>query len=482
MSSKSITSKIFIPGGIMSPGDLKIIASTAAENGIGCIHFGERQEIYLRFQEQVFKPITEKLKNTQYYFQVEPFSFYNIISSYPVKNLDNSVKWLTEGIYREIIGSFSYQPILKINIVDPLQGMVPLFSGHLNFVASKYENYWYLYLRLYQDVKRMRWPVLVDSTEISSIALQIEKLWLENPLITYKELEQIIYNSREWTFRVSDEKPDLSPKRFFYYEGLHPMDEKRYWLGIYERLNNYPVRFLEFLSDLCDRTDIGSITITPYKSLIIKNIAEKDVPAWMELLAEFRINTCHSSLEVNFTIPDLDTEAMELRKFIFNYFDNREVRSDGLIFSLHGTSESTGNIIVEKNKAINIAGIELLGSYNIRYRKEFNPNSQELITFSDGVKKRDVPEILMYLCGKYYEILSQKKNKLLQEVKEIESESKQLFQCSNCLTVYDEEYGDTFNNVPPGLSFSLLPSNYRCPVCNCTKDYFQPFSTTNPIV
>lgn len=479
MRKQKKVGRIFTPGGIVSPGELRRIASTANHFGVRSISLGERQDVSLTFEAQDLKDIALRFRNIQYKFSVENSKFQNIVSSYPVKSLDQSTAWLSEGIYKEIINSFDYVPHLKINICDPQQGMIPLFSGQLNFLASTFENYWYLYINLRTSEEPYKWPVLVDTREIGQLSTVIEKVLSDQISIDYSMLMEKVYNSREWTFRVTDSKPDLNPKRFFYYEGFHPMGENMYWLGIYERLNQYPVTFLEALSMLCMQTDTGSISFTPYRSIIIKNIARKDVHRWQDLLGKFKINTGHSSLEVNFRMPDLNPDALKLRKFIFDYFDNREVRTEGLVIGLHSSADDRSSIMVEKKWMVRFGSINLFPFYNIKYRKDFNSNNHEVITFSGYVKKRDVPEVLIFLSEKYYQMVTEQANRSAESHSgkaEPVKDDKELYACKSCMTVYDQEYGDDFNKIHPGIPFHLLPMDYKCPVCEGTKELFIKFT------
>jgi flavin reductase (DIM6/NTAB) family NADH-FMN oxidoreductase RutF/rubredoxin len=46
------------------------------------------------------------------------------------------------------------------------------------------------------------------------------------------------------------------------------------------------------------------------------------------------------------------------------------------------------------------------------------------------------------------------------------------FTCNICGFQYDPEEGDPALGIPPGTPFEDLPEDYRCPICNATKDYF----------
>jgi rubredoxin/flavin reductase (DIM6/NTAB) family NADH-FMN oxidoreductase RutF len=48
-----------------------------------------------------------------------------------------------------------------------------------------------------------------------------------------------------------------------------------------------------------------------------------------------------------------------------------------------------------------------------------------------------------------------------------------IYTCSICGYRYDPAEGDPASNIPPGTSFSELPDDYKCPVCNAGKEYFK---------
>jgi flavin reductase (DIM6/NTAB) family NADH-FMN oxidoreductase RutF/rubredoxin len=46
--------------------------------------------------------------------------------------------------------------------------------------------------------------------------------------------------------------------------------------------------------------------------------------------------------------------------------------------------------------------------------------------------------------------------------------------CSICGFQYNEEEGDPALGITPGTPFEDLPEDYKCPICNAGKDYFNP--------
>jgi flavin reductase (DIM6/NTAB) family NADH-FMN oxidoreductase RutF/rubredoxin len=65
-----------------------------------------------------------------------------------------------------------------------------------------------------------------------------------------------------------------------------------------------------------------------------------------------------------------------------------------------------------------------------------------------------------------------------EEEKKQEPEHEHIFNgksyvCVICGFTYDPEEGDPSIGIPPGTPFEDLPEDYRCPVCNASKEYFK---------
>ncbi len=64
------------------------------------------------------------------------------------------------------------------------------------------------------------------------------------------------------------------------------------------------------------------------------------------------------------------------------------------------------------------------------------------------------------------------------EEKEQEPEHEHVFDgesyvCVICGFTYDPEEGDPSMGIPPGTRFEDLPEDYKCPICNASKEYFK---------
>lgn len=73
---------------------------------------------------------------------------------------------------------------------------------------------------------------------------------------------------------------------------------------------------------------------------------------------------------------------------------------------------------------------------------------------------KDVPEVVQYPFK-------------TRDSKSLSSDD-EAYICEICGHVYRPEEGDPALDIPPGTSFSDLPEDFRCPVCNAGKDCFKP--------
>ncbi|MEM7514829.1 MAG: rubredoxin, partial [Bacteroidota bacterium] len=338
--------RIEIKGGVLSPSELLKIINLAESIGHTSIHFGSRQDILFP-ANGVESTLSEPSPEINYTFLRGPES-HNISTSYVSADIFPSTPWVSGATYLYILEIFDYSPKLEVNITDPKQRIVPLFSGQLNFIASESEDYWFLYLRLPNFSSLQRYPVLIYTWDIAKIARTIENVYEETSDV--HELFEEVSNEVETNNRNISSPLNLSFNAFPYYEGMNKMNIDQYWLGLYWRNNCYDLAFLKAMCSLCLDCKIGKICLTPWKSLIVKGIHRRDRLRWEKLLGKFGINVRHSSLELNWHLPLRDQEALALKQFIVRNFDQNDISTYGLTFSIKSEyGVNFTSIVIEKN-------------------------------------------------------------------------------------------------------------------------------------
>ncbi len=469
--------RIYMPGGIISQDELMDVVKLAKKFHVRTIQFGLRQDINIPVEKHFVEDIKLYLNDLNFDFEFNSRSGRNIVTSYVANTIFASESWLTEGTYLDILDLFDYKPKLRVNIVDPNQGLVPLLTGNLNFIASKTNNYWYLNmdLPLWFPDGLTSWPGLVYSDDISKVAKNIEELYTSKVKISLEDLFAHINDILHGNDRRVEQEFKMIPHRLPYYEGFNKIGDK-YWLGIYKRTYLFPVEFLEAVGDLCSEHHLNKICLTPWRSILIKDIKEEQWQAWVNLLGLYSINIRHSSVEMNWRVPDFDASALELKMYLVNEFDKMDIRNYGLTFAIRDAKTDLDAIVVIEKIPVKsmFKTKQSASNYNIFHTVGFEPNTTEYVTYSKDVAYSSLPQLLQKLTKKFYEHKNQpSKAESLQKL-ELKKEKYVIYQCKNCFTTYDQQYGDTINCVAPGTSFTLLSDSFRCPVCDAPKADFEP--------
>lgn len=479
--------KINLRGGIVSAGDLLSIVSTAEKARVTDIQFGTRQQIFFKVSDKYLEELTSSLENSGISFEINEDSFHNIVSSYVIENVFGNANWLSEGVYKDILDGFDYTPALKVNIVDREQTFVPFFTGNINFITSAIGNYWYLYIRFPKTNIIYRWRDLLYSQDIPRVSKLIEEtifthrnLYYDQPAVDGDTLYTLVQERKTFFSQVITEELRLPDFTLPYYEGFNRYENKS-WLGIYRRDELFPVKFLKDICMICMQTKIGQLYTTPWKSLVVKGIEHVDRKLWDYALGKYRINVRHASNELNWQVEDNCEEGLNLKRYLIRQFDKDDVRTFGLCFAIKTQPKSGlfGSIIIRRQTNGSANQRKILDRYDILYTRDFNPNSKDFIVFRKNIEKENLGVYLVSLCKYFYELQSQeeliKDNMYVEEVmvdNPVIQTGLKVFQCRNCFTIYDKQYGDAINGIVPGIPFNELPSNFQCPTCNSPKDDF----------
>jgi len=467
--------KINLPGGYVSAGDLYEILLIAENVGAKQVRFGNRQQLYFSIQDRDLETLEMEMLRMGVAYEADTDEHANIISSYVCDSIFSYESWLKEGVYRDIFDLFTHQPRLKINLVDQQQAFVPFFSGNLNFISSDVSNYWHFYIRFPKTNQFYQWPSLIYSDDIALLAKITEDVIFNqkehfygqqkvNELFFYKTVSSKIptsLNHRSEPLKVPD---------FYlpYYEGFNKYGNNKYWLGVYRRNELFPLEFLKDVCNLCIKTRNGQIYTTPWKSIIVKGIEQADRVAWGVILDRYRLNVRHAANELNWQIEDLSEEGLSLKQQLVREFEEADLRTYRLSFAIKTQSKTglLGSVVIKKQSP---------GIFAIQHTRDFNPNNKDLISYKNDLNTNELALNLAELCEHYYStsvrdtgLVGSSEND--NEANEIIHHRK-VYQCKNCLSIYDEQYGDELKGVTAGTRFESI-ENYTCPVCESAKSDF----------
>jgi rubredoxin len=479
------TIKINFRGGIISPGDLYNILIAAAKYDISTVSFGLRQQLFIHVSAELAHSFTNELKMLDVFFEIDADDSPNIISSYPAEEVFITNTWLSEGVYKDILDGMDHTPRLKINISDSNQSFTPMLTGNINWVASvSAQHFWHLFIRFPKTNSIYEWTQLVYTNDVPRLSKEIETLILQYPEKFFdtadangKELFGLV-NQHNYIIKHADKPAVLPPFNLPYYEGLNRYNNK-YWLGIYRRNELFGVDFLKSLCVLCLETKIGQLCSTPWKTIIVKGIEEKDRSKWNHLLEKYQINVRHAANELNFQVEDNSKKGLEIKNFLVKAFSNDDTRTFGICIGIktRNKSEVFSSILIRRKPLINIFGIKFLHVYDILCAQGFNPNERTGFVFSSNNPLFLLAEQLRRSVISFYnhraDINQQtEKTKKIKKNTAIKQASEYVYQCSHCFTVYDEKTGEPDNGISPATEFEDLPATYCCSLCESPKEDF----------
>jgi rubredoxin len=454
---------------MISPGDLLSLTAIARESGCRNIGLGSRQELYLSADEAHVAAITQRLEKARIRYDTGEKHYQNIVTSFTALDICASTPWLLTDSYLDVLDKFDYQPRLKVNITDPQQALVPHFTGELNFIASSYPRHWHLYLQLPRFAKmgtspRQSWPGLVDSDDVAALAKLIEAVYWGDYPASITELHDKVTGRFKGRFRQPAHELSIPAQPFPVYEGWHQAGN-RCWLGIYRRSHSFSLSFLEAISELSMANKIGKIGLTPWKSLLVKGIREDNRLGWEKMLGKFGLMTQHSSLELNWQLPDLDPAAISLRDTLVREMDEKELRTSGLSFALRTSvlAECT-SVLIEPEA--NPEGSEQ--AFHVLHTSDFTTGHLHWESFARQVKPDELGDTLAYVCQAYYNQIGEIAPSVSEE-ESIPAPAHQVHQCPNCLTVYNPTFGEPSKGIEAGTPFEALPDAYTCSLCDTPK-------------
>jgi rubredoxin len=479
------TIKINFKGGIISPGDLHNIIVAARKSGVLYVRFGLRQQLLFDVSAEEVKNISAELNILGCAFEINKDDCPNIVSSYPAEEIFITHTWLSEGVYKDIFDLVDYQPRLKINVSDSNQSFTPMLTGNINWVASPTaQHFWHLFIRFPKTNMIYEWRDIVYTNDIAKMSKEIESViynykekFIDNPEATGDELYGMI-SSGNYITKPAEVKLKLPSFNLPYYEGLNRYHDKS-WLGIYRRDELFSIDFLKEVCLLCLQTKVGQLCSTPWKSVIIKGIEEKDRVHWNYLLAKYQVNVRHAANELNFQVEDNCREGLALKNYLVKYLSRDDVRTFGICFGIkiRSKSEVFSSVLIRKRPLFRIGKWGFFYFYDILCAKDFNPNERTGNIFSRYNTRVMLSEQLRRLILSFYDhqakafIKPGNNNSKRGSVAKVEKKE-YVHQCKHCLSIYDEVIGDPDNGIAAGTSFEKLPEGYNCSLCEAPVEDF----------
>lgn len=467
--------RILTHGGRIAPNDLRQVVGWALDYGLTTLEVGNRQEILLRpptrtIREDLARRIHALGLPTDETDSQRP----NLVSSLPATDLLADTPWLTAGTYLDCLAQFrDWTPRLKINLVDPVQTLVSPFTGNINFIASPEPGYWYVFLRPSGSVRRYAWPILIESESLEKFVRVVEHHYFQHsPDSGVRATADAFYRAVMADFQGNTRRVrepltrDDTPTPI--YEGFHRSPTGHYWLGLFRRQTVFPLPFIDALCDQCRSSRIGQLYLTPYKTILVKDIREADRPAWDRLLGRHGIRTNLPGWYLNWQLPNADEQSVLVRNEILQQLDNADIRTDELSFAINVPfSEAVASVIIHQNGSPQ--------SFDVYQRTGHSATNAQYVLFAKSQPLAQLSDAIRQLSLAYYERLSTPTPVgFADDDRPAEQPQHCVHECPACLSRYDERYGEPGRGFAPGTPFTTLPDTYTCGLCDTEKAAFTP--------
>lgn len=472
------TLKINLPGGIVSPGALQTVLRLAYQAKVRTVRFGSRQQLLMTVHYEDLRALEKDLNQYSVRYEVNAEQYPNIVSSYGGEEVFRTGAWLRESEYHTVLDQFDYQPRLKVNISDNNQSFTPFFTGNLNFIASTELHFWHLYVRPKQRNTLFHWPDLIYTNDVGRLAKAIEQAMVDEGISDADAVYEAVNAEQTFVTQPATQEVELPRFSLPYYEGFNRYGS-RSWLGLYRRDEQFSIAFLLDVCALCLKTRLGELCTTPWKSLIIKGIEEKDRPAWSYVLGKHNINVRHAANELAWQTEDHTDEGTQLKNYVLRYFEKHDTRTFGLCFGVQTRSKSEvfGSILIRKRPLLRIGELALLSVYDLYHTDNFNPNSRTYHLVEKGLYKIHLPNQIERLCRKFNSRRTQENPEPIrlepEPTEAAPGPTQTVYQCAHCFTVYDAQYGDQRRDIAAGTPFNALPDTFTCSTCDAPKTAYQ---------
>lgn len=472
-------------GGIISPGHLLDILEVAARFQVEAVNFSLRQQLLIEVPFASAKAFLQACKTLKIDAAPQKQLPPNMGSSYVSSGIFSEDTWVTEGVYKDVFALLAAsRRLLKVNICDARQTFVPLYTGHINWVAGMQKHYWRLYIRFPGTNVLYCWPQEVYTNDIGTVTVALEQYLTaaQNAQLVIQADGKALYEAvdplLEYISCPLQHQPLAGAFHLPYYEGFNRYGAF-YWLGIYRRDELFPVRFLKEIARLCLDSKIGELHATPWKSIIIKNITPSQRDQWDRVLGHSRINVRHAANELNWWVEDSNEDALVVKRHVIRYFDKEDVRTYGLCFGvlLKNSTPAFGSVLIRQKEGQPRVSLKSQIRYDIYYSEDFNPNAGKYLLYREAVAKDHLGPYLVSLSKLYYE-----QSSLPAETTEAnhepvpatpETSKRKVYQCRSCTTIYDPEAGDAQQGIAPHTAFEQLPVDYTCYTCMAPLEELQ---------
>lgn len=443
---------------------LRRVAELGMVHGDGFLGLGSRQEIIL-----TGVPVHERDHVRQGVGALLPEHHPrrpNIVTTRMVTGRTHRTPWLSEGAYDHVLETFTTPPAIPVNLVDPRQGYVPLFTGRLHFVATGEAEFWSASFNANARAVPVRLASAIHSDDLAAVTRLIQQACVgeggpDLPQIQSWLEEQLGNRMRDAGQLDQRHCEDCRPLIDFVLD----TESGLYTLGIPAQSRPLPCAFLVDLTVLARQCGLATVHLTPWKSLLLHGISREDRDQVERLLLRHRIGLHPGAWDGVFfddcRTPPARAAACALRERLNTDLPHPGPLRIAMVEDEYVAPDTA--IVVRAHAAVNSPWNRT--RFSVYLRASFDRFHPVLAPFAAGLSAKELPDSVLALIERYASGESQPATAgeaVLPPVSAVAA----AYRCADCGNEYNPLYGDPLGKIESGRPFEELPDTWRCPTCD----------------
>ena len=185
------------------------------------------------------------------------------------------------------------------------------------------------------------------------------------------------------------------------------------------------------------------------------------------MLGRFGIRTNLPAWHLNWQLPNTDEQAVNVRNSVLRQLEDTDVCTDVLNFAVNiPFSEAITSVVIHPNGAPNC--------FDVYQRAHQTTTNSQYVIVARSQPLPQLNESIRQLALAVYERQTTPVASVLTDLPELATEKPKrlIHACPNCLSQYDDRFGEPHRGIAAGTPFTALPDPYVCGLCETEKQDF----------
>ncbi|MBL7649766.1 MAG: rubredoxin [Candidatus Hydrogenedentes bacterium] len=396
----------------------------------------------------------------------------NIVTTRPMAGRAGRTPWLSDGAYDSVLSQFMTAPAIPVNLSDPRQDVLPLYTGQINFIASTEPGYWHVSFNARGQLRPIVLSTAVHADGVPAATFVVQSAILQDNALDLPELQR---NLLENLGGVARELPQVAVA---HHDEVRPIEgfefdakSESYSLGISALAQRFPCAFLADLCLVARSLGLATAGLTPWRSLLMHGIPASARADFERLLLRHRVSlhtgAWDSASFNDFHTPGTVKAGAELLRALNENFPHPGGLRIGL--TEHSGVIPDTPIVVRAETPPARWPFRPEPRFNVFVRENFDRFNPMLIACVTGVAAGRMADAVLDLVERFgagqaatVAVATQASPVLLRG-------GALIHQCAECHTEYSEQYGDPLGGIDAGTPFAELPASWTCPTCGAPQ-------------